>query len=169
MSCSITDRLACKVDQFKPKTMSLKTKIEGGIKQAMLARDQDRLRTLRAIKSLILLAETEKGAKEEISEDTEMKLLQKAAKQRKDSLDIYSQQGREDLAAVERIELEIIEEFLPKQMSEAEVEEAVKKVIVEVGASGPQDMGKVMGAATKKLAGQADGKIISMMAKKLLS
>ena len=135
----------------------------------MLARDQDRLRTLRAIKSLILLAETEKGAKEEISEDTEMKLLQKAAKQRKDSLDIYSQQGREDLAAVERIELEIIEEFLPKQMSEAEVEEAVKKVIVEVGASGPQDMGKVMGAATKKLAGQADGKIISMMAKKLLS
>ena len=149
--------------------MSLKTKIEGGIKQAMLARDQDRLRTLRAIKSLILLAETEKGAKEEISEDTEMKLLQKAAKQRKASLDIYSQQGREDLAAVERIELEIIEEFLPKQMSEAEVEEAVKKVIVEVGASGPQDMGKVMGAATKKLAGQADGKIISMMAKKLLS
>lgn len=134
----------------------------------MLARDQDRLRTLRAIKSLILLAETEKGAKEEISEDTEMKLLQKAAKQRKDSLDIYVQQGREDLASVERIELEIIEEFLPKQMSEAEVEAAVKVVIAEVGASGPQDMGKVMGAATKKLAGQADGKVISMMAKKLL-
>ena len=134
----------------------------------MLARDQDRLRTLRAIKSLILLAETEKGAKEEISEDVEMKLLQKAAKQRKDSLDIYVQQGREDLAAVERIELEIIEEFLPKQMSEAEIEEAVKGVIAEVGAAGPQDMGKVMGAATKKLAGKADGKVISMMAKKLL-
>jgi uncharacterized protein YqeY len=161
--------LAGKVDHFKTKNMSLKTKIEGGIKQAMLARDQDRLRTLRAIKSLILLAETEKGAKEEISEDAEMKLLQKAAKQRKDSLDIYIQQGREDLASVERIELEIIEEFLPKQMSEAEVEAAVKSIISEVGASGPQDMGKVMGAATKKLAGQADGKIISMMAKKLLS
>jgi uncharacterized protein YqeY len=148
--------------------MSLKTKIEGGIKQAMLARDQDRLRTLRAIKSLILLAETEKGAKEEISEDTEMKLLQKAAKQRKDSLDIYVQQNREDLAAVERVELVIIEEFLPKQMSEAEVEAAVKTVIGEVGAAGPQDIGKVMGAATKKLAGQADGKMISMLAKKLL-
>ena len=134
----------------------------------MLARDQDRLRTLRAIKSLILLAETEKGAKEEISEDAEMKLLQKAAKQRKDSLDIYIQQGREDLAAVERVELEIIEEFLPKQMSEAEIEEAVKGVIAEVGAAGPQDMGKVMGAATKRLAGKADGKVISMMAKKLL-
>ena len=148
--------------------MSLKTEIEGGIKKAMLARDQDRLRTLRAIKSLILLAETEKGAKEEISEDAEMKLLQKAAKQRKDSLDIYIQQGREDLAAVERVELEIIEEFLPKQMSEAEIEEAVKGVIAEVGAAGPQDMGKVMGAATKRLAGKADGKVISMMAKKLL-
>jgi uncharacterized protein YqeY len=148
--------------------MSLKTKIEGGIKQAMLARDQDRLRTLRAIKSLILLAETEKGAKEEISEDTEMKLLQKAAKQRKDSLDIYVQQNREDLAAVERVELVIIEEFLPKQMSEAEVEAAVKTVIGEVGAAGPQDIGKVMGAATKKLAGKADGKMISMLAKKLL-
>ncbi len=148
--------------------MSLKTKIEGEIKQAMLSQNKDRLRALRSIKSLILLAETEKGAKEELTEDAEMKLLQKAAKQRKDSLEVYVQQNREDLAEVERVELKIIEEFLPQQMSEADVEAAVKKIIAEVGAAGPQDMGKVMGAATKQLAGQADGKLISLLAKKLL-
>jgi hypothetical protein len=148
--------------------MSLKTKIEGEIKQAMLSQNKDRLRALRAIKSLILLAETEKGAKEELTEDAEMKLLQKAAKQRKDSLEVFVQQNREDLAEVERVELKIIEEFLPQQMSEADVEAAVKKIISEVNATGPQDMGKVMGAATKQLAGKADGKLISMLAKKLL-
>lgn len=148
--------------------MSLKVKIEGEIKQAMLSQNKDRLRALRAIKSLILLAETEKGAKAELTEDAELKLLQKAAKQRKDSLEVFEQQKRTDLAEVERVELAIIEEFLPKQMSEAEVEAAVKKVIAEVGATGPQDMGKVMGAASKQLAGQADGKVISMYAKKLL-
>jgi len=148
--------------------MSLKTKIEGEIKQAMLSQNKDRLRALRSIKSLILLAETEKGAKEELTEDAELKLLQKAAKQRKDSLDVYEQQKREDLAEVERVELKIIEEFLPQQMSEADVEAAVKQIIAQVGAAGPQDIGKVMGAATKQLAGQADGKLISMMAKKLL-
>lgn len=149
--------------------MSLKSTIESEIKQAMLAKDKDRLRALRAIKSQILLAETEKGGGGELSEDTEMKLLTKAAKQRKDSIEVFEQQGRDDLAATEKSELLVIESFLPKQLSEAEVESEVKKVIDEVGASGPQDMGKVMGAATKKLAGKADGKLISTLAKKLLS
>lgn len=149
--------------------MSLKSQIESDIKQAMLKKDKDRLRALRAIKSLILLAETEKGGGEVMSEETEMKLLTKAAKQRKDSLEIFRQQGREDLAAIEQAELDIIEEYLPKQMSEAEVEDELKKIIEQTGASGPQDMGKVMGAATKQLAGKAEGKTISMLAKKLLS
>ncbi|MEO9476921.1 MAG: GatB/YqeY domain-containing protein [Cyclobacteriaceae bacterium] len=149
--------------------MSLKTKIEGEIKKAMLAKDKQRLTALRAIKSMILLAETEKGAVDGVSEDAEMKLLMKAAKQRKDSHDIYVEQGREDLAAVEKAELTVIEEFLPKQMTEEEVEAEVKQVIEQVGAAGPQDIGKVMGAATKKLAGKADGKMISTLAKKLLS
>ena len=149
--------------------MSLKSKIEGEIKQAMLSKDKVRLTALRAIKSQILLAETEKGAGDGLSEDSEMKILQKAAKQRKDSLEIYQQQGREDLAEVEQGELSIIEEFLPKQMSAEEIESEVKKVIEQVGASGPQDMGKVMGASTKALAGKADGKAISAIAKKLLS
>jgi uncharacterized protein len=149
--------------------MSLKTTVEQGIKEAMLSKDKDRLRALRAIKSLILLAETEKGAKEELSEDSEMKLLIKAAKQRRDSITIFETQGRNDLSATEKSELEVIEEFLPKQLSEDEVENEVRAIIESVGASGPQDIGKVMGAATKKLAGKADGKIISILAKKLLS
>ena len=149
--------------------MSLKSTIEIEIKQAMLSKDKDRLRALRSIKSLILLAETEKGASGEITEDTEMKLLTKAAKQRRDSIDIFEQQGRDDLATTEKSELEVIESFLPKQLTEEEVEGEVKKVIEELGAAGPQDMGKVMGAATKKLAGKTDGKVISAMAKKLLT
>ncbi len=149
--------------------MSLKTKIEGEIKQAMLAKNKSRLTALRSIKAMILLAETEKGSAQELTEDMEMKLLTKAAKQRKDSYDIYVGQNREDLASVEKIELEVIEEFLPKQLSEAEIEAEVKSIIAEVGAAGPQDLGKVMGAATKKLAGKADGKMISAFAKQLLS
>lgn len=149
--------------------MSLKSTIEAEIKQAMLNKEKDRLRALRAIKSQILLAETEKGGGGDLSEDSEMKLLTKAAKQRKDSIEVFEQQGREDLAATEKSELAVIEEFLPKQLSEEEVEAEVKKVIEEVGAAGPQDMGKVMGSATKKLAGKADGKLISSLAKKLLS
>lgn len=149
--------------------MSLKTKIESDIKQAMLKKDKDRLRALRAIKSLILLAETEKGGGEALTEETEMKLLTRAAKQRKDSLDIYKEQGRDDLAAVEQAELDIIEEYLPTQMSEEEVEAELKKIIDQTGASGPKDMGKVMGVATKQLAGRAEGKTISSLAKKLLS
>ena len=149
--------------------MSLKATIESEIKQAMLNKDKDRLRALRAIKSQILLAETEKGGGGDLSEDTEMKLLTKAAKQRRDSITVFEEQGRDDLAATEKSELEVIESFLPKQLSAQEVENEVKKVIEEVGASGPQDMGKVMGTATKKLAGQADGKAISAAARKLLS
>lgn len=149
--------------------MSLKSNIEQEIKQAMLQKQKDRLRALRAIKSAILLAETEKGAGESLSEDIELKLLQKAAKQRKDSIEVFKGQGRDDLAEVESQELQVIEEFLPKQMSEDEVQAAVQEVIEQVGASGPGDMGKVMGAATKKLAGKADGKMISGIAKKLLT
>ncbi len=149
--------------------MSLKSTIESEIKQAMLNKNKDRLRALRAIKSQILLAETEKGAGGDVSEDTEIKLLTKAAKQRRDSIQIYEEQGREDLALTERSELEVIESFLPQQLSEEEVITVVKKVIEEVGAAGPQDMGKVMGNATKKLAGKADGKMISEIAKKLLT
>lgn len=149
--------------------MSLKTKIEAGMKEAMLGKEKDRLRTLRAIKSQILLAESEKGASGELTEESESKILQKAAKQRKDSLEIYETQNREDLAEVERIELRIIEEFLPKQLSEEEVETSVKEIIGQVGATGPQDMGKVMGTATKQLGGLADGKMISQIARKLLN
>lgn len=149
--------------------MSLKTTVEQEIKQAMLSKDKDRLRALRAIKSQILLAETEKGAQGELTEEVELKLLTKAAKQRRDSIEIFEGQGREDLAATEKSELTIIEGFLPAQLSESEIEEEVKRVIASVGAAGPQDMGKVMGAATKELAGKADGKMISMLAKKLLS
>lgn len=149
--------------------MSLKATIESEIKQAMLNKDKDRLRALRAIKSQILLAETEKGGGGDLSEEVEIKLLTKAAKQRRDSIQVFEEQGRDDLAATEKSELEVIEGYLPKQLSEEEVESEVKKVIEEVGASGPQDMGKVMGMATRKLAGKADGKVISTLAKKLLS
>ena len=149
--------------------MSLKSTIESEVKQAMLNKDKDRLRALRAIKSQILLAETEKGGGGELSEEIELKLLTKAAKQRRDSIQVFEEQGRDDLSATEKSELEVIESFLPSQLTEEEVETEVKKVIEEVGAAGPQDMGKVMGVATKKLAGQADGKIISTLAKKLLS
>ncbi|SMD42668.1 hypothetical protein SAMN00777080_1230 [Aquiflexum balticum DSM 16537] len=148
--------------------MSLKPSVESEIKKAMLAKDKDRLRALRAIKSLILLEETKGGSKGEITSEDEMKLLTKAAKQRKDSADIYKQQNREDLYAVEMAELEIINEFLPKQLTEEELEAALKKIISEVGAEGPKDMGKVMGAATKELAGKADGKVISQKVKALL-
>ena len=149
--------------------MSLKSEIEQQIKRAMLDKQKDRLRALRAIKSAILLAETEKGAGDGLTEDAEIKLLQKAAKQRRDSIDIYVTQGREDLATTEKEELAVIEEFLPKQLSEDEIEKEVQAIIGDVGASGPQDMGKVMGAATKKLAGKADGKVISSVARRLLT
>ena len=149
--------------------MSLKQQIDGDIKKAMLAKNKEELEALRGIKSMILLAETEKGVSAEISSDIENKLLVKAAKQRKESADIFMQQGRKDLADREQFQLDIISRYLPKQLSEEEVAGAVREIIAEVGAKGPQDMGKVMGVATKKLAGQADGKIISELVKKILS
>lgn len=148
--------------------MSLKTLIDSDIKKAMLAKNKEELEALRSIKSLILLAETEKGGSGDVSSDTENKLLMKAAKQRKESADIFSQQGRNDLAERELFQLEVISRYLPKQLSENELADELKKIIAELGAAGPQDMGKVMGTATKKLAGQADGKLISELVKKLL-
>ncbi len=149
--------------------MSLKAQIESGIKDAMRAKDQDRLRALRAIKSLILLEETSGNNTGEITTDAEMKLLMKAAKQRKDSLDVFLAQGRQDLADKEQAELTVIEEFLPKQLSADELQEKLKAIIAQVGASSPADMGKVMGVATKELAGLAEGKAISAAVKALLS
>lgn len=149
--------------------MSLKTQIDGDIKKAMLAKNKEELEALRSIKSLILLAETEKGGSGDVSLDAENKLLMKAAKQRKESADIFSQQGRNDLAERELFQLEVISRYLPKQLTENEVTDALKKIIAELGATGPQDMGKVMGTATKKLAGQADGKLIADLVKKLLT
>jgi len=149
--------------------MSLKQQIESDIKKAMLAKDKDELRALRSIKSLILLAETEKGQSGELTPDTELKLLQKAAKQRNDSLTIYREQGREDLAATEEAELAIINRYLPAQMSPEVLKSEIEKIISETGASSIRDMGKVMGVATKKLAGKADGKAISEQVKALLS
>lgn len=149
--------------------MSLKQSVESEIKNAMLAKDKDRLRALRSIKSLIMLEETKGGAAESLSEEDELKLLTKAAKQRRDSADIYQQQNREDLLAVELAELKIISEFLPKQLSEEELEAELKKIIAESGAEDPKDMGKVMGLASKALTGKADGKAISVKVKSLLT
>ncbi len=149
--------------------MSLQTKVMEALKEAMKAKDTVALGSLRAIKSAILLARTEAGASEELSEADELKLLQKLVKQRKDSAALYTQQGRNDLAEPELAQMAVIEKFLPAQLSEAEVEEALKGIIAQVGATTPKDMGKVMGAATKQLAGKADGKLISDIVKKLLS
>lgn len=149
--------------------MSLKQKIDGDIKAAMLAKNKDELDALRSIKSMILLAETEKGSAAELTSDTENKLLMKAAKQRKESADIFQQQNRADLAEKELFQLEVINRYLPKQLSVDELTNELKKIISEVGAAGPQDVGKVMGTATKKLAGKADGKMISEIVKKLLA
>jgi uncharacterized protein len=149
--------------------MSLKQQIDGDIKKAMLSRNKEELEALRSIKSLILLAETEKGGSGEISAEVENKLLVKGAKQRRESAEIFSQQGRKDLADKELFQLEIINRYLPKPLTEQELEEEIRKIKGEVGASGPQDMGKIMGIATKRLAGQADGKTISDLVKKILS
>jgi uncharacterized protein len=149
--------------------MSLKQQIDNDIKSAMLAKNKEELTALRSIKSLILLAETEKGVTAEISSETESKLLMKAAKQRKESAEIFQKEGRDELAQKELLELEVISRYLPKQLSEEEITVEVKKIIEQVGAKGPQDMGKVMGTATKQLAGKADGKMISEIVKKLLT
>ncbi|MFY7829073.1 MAG: GatB/YqeY domain-containing protein [Flectobacillus sp.] len=148
--------------------MSLKANIESGIKDAMRAKDQDRLRALRAIKSLILLEETSGNSTGELSTDAEMKILTKAAKQRRDSMEVFVAQGRSDLAEKEQAELTVIEEFLPKQLTEEELKAKLSEIMARVGASAPSDMGKVMGVATKELAGLADGKVISATVKALL-
>jgi uncharacterized protein len=149
--------------------MSLKQQIDNDIKKAMLAKNKEELEALRSIKSLILLAETDKGAASEISRDVENKLLMKAAKQRKESADIFKQQNRTDLSDKELFQLEVINRYLPKQLSEPEIENVIKSLIQQINAKGPQDMGKVMGIATKTLAGQAEGKVISDIVKRLLA
>jgi len=150
-------------------TMSLLIDINEGIKTAMKAKDTVSLESLRAVKSAILLAQTETGAKEELSQDDEIKLLQRLVKQRKDSAAIYIGQGRQDLADPEIAQAAIIEQFLPKQLTEEEVEAVVKKIIAYNNFAGMADMGKVMGIASKELAGTADGKTISTVVKKSLA
>jgi len=149
--------------------MALEQQIMSELKAAMLAKDEAALRGLRAITAAILLAKTADGKQGEISEEDEVKLLQKMAKQRKDSLEMFVTQGREDLAVKEREELQLIEKFLPAQMDEASLKAALQAIIAESGASSAADMGKVMGLATKQLAGMADGKAISAMVKSLLA
>lgn len=149
--------------------MSLEARIMEQLKQAMRDKNEAALRTLRAIKAAILLEKTAAGAKEELTEAEELKMLQKLAKQRKDSLDIFRTQNREDLAKIEEEELAIIEQFLPQQLSEEALTAKVKEIIAATGATAPADMGKVMGAANKSLAGQADGKAIADTVKKLLA
>ena len=149
--------------------MSLEQQIMAEMKDAMKAKNEGGLRSLRAIKAEIIKAKTEPGAGGEIDTATEQKFLQKMMKQRRDSLEIFEKQGREDLAVKEREEIEVIERFLPKQMRETEIKEAVAAIILQTGAASPADMGKVMGVASKQLAGLADGKTISNIVKELLS
>jgi hypothetical protein len=149
--------------------MSLKSTIESDMKEAMRAKDKDRLRALRAIKSMIMLEVTKEGSADELSEEDEIKLLSKAAKQRRDSIEIYQKQERTDLAEVEIQELTVIEAYLPKQLSEEELKTKIEGFIKEVGASSARDMGKVMGLANKELAGKADGKVIASIVKSLLN
>ncbi|BDS14176.1 GatB/YqeY domain-containing protein [Aureispira anguillae] len=148
--------------------MSLTDRINAGIKDAMKQKDEARKRTLRAVKAQLLLLKTS-GSGEEITEDQEIKLLQKMVKERQDSYEIYSKQNRDDLAGPEKEEMDIIKEFLPQQMSEEELAVAIKAIVEQVGASSMKDMGKVMGMANKQFAGKADGKTISMLVKGLLS
>ena len=149
--------------------MNLEQKIMAALKTAMLAKDEVALRSLRAVKAAILLSKTSEGGSGEIKEDDEIKLLQKLVKQRKDSLEIYQQQNRADLAKKEEEEIAVIEKFLPAQMTAEELRKELTGIIAEVGAVTPADIGKVMGIATKKLAGKADGKTISSVVKELLN
>ena len=149
--------------------MALEQQIMAEMKDAMKAKNEGVLRSLRAIKAEIIKAKTEPGAGGEIDEATEQKFLQKMMKQRRDSLEIFEKQGRADLAVKEKEEMEVIERFLPKQLSESEIRAAVAAIITQIGAASPADMGKVMGIASKQLAGLADGKTISNLVKELLS
>jgi uncharacterized protein YqeY len=149
--------------------MSLEARIAEDLKAAMKAKDTDAVAALRSVKTALTMARTAEGATGPLDEAGELKLLQKLAKQRRDSLEIYEQQGREDLAATERAELGVLERYLPQPLTDAELHEALRGVIAQVGAAGPGDMGKVMGAATKALAGRADGKRISAAVRELLT
>ncbi len=149
--------------------MSLISKIDAEIKQAMLQKQEARLRGLRAIKAALLLAKTEKGASEELSEEAEVKAVQKQIKQRKDSIEIYKQQNREDLAKIEEEEVAVMEEFLPKQLSADELRAAIQELVNSLGVTDIKEMGKVIGAANKALAGKSDGKSIAEMVKQVLS
>ena len=149
--------------------MSLELKITTALKEAMKTKNQIALTALRAIKAAILLHKTQKSSDGELSQEDEMKILQKLVKQRKDSANIYTAQGRNDLADPELKEAELIQQFLPKALSDEEVKEVVKSIIEETGAQGMKDMGKVMGVSTKKLMGKADGKMISKIVKEFLS
>jgi uncharacterized protein YqeY len=148
--------------------MSLITQIDQDIKLAMLAKQADRLQGLRAIKSALLLAKTEKGAAEELTAEAEIKVLQKLVKQRKESADIYKTQNRDDLYQIEMAEMAVIEPYLPQQMTKFEIEGYLQELIGRIGATSIQDMGRVMGMANKELAGKADGKTISEVVKQLL-
>jgi len=148
--------------------MSLEATINADIKTAMLAKDEVALRSMRAIKAAILLAKTSAGAKAELETDEEIKLVQKLIKQRKDSIEIFEKQNRADLAEKEKQEIDIISKYLPAQLSPEELQSELQKIIQETGASSAADLGKVMGAASKKLSGKADGKTISTMVKELL-
>lgn len=145
----------------------MEQQIQQDIKAAMLAKEKTRLESLRAIKAAITLAKTADGS-ESIADEAVVKIIQKLVKQRKETAEIYKQQNREELAAQELAEAAAMEVYLPKQLSEEELEAELKKIIAQVGATGPQDMGKVMGTATKALAGKAEGKAISALVKKLL-
>ncbi len=147
----------------------ISTNIDQEIKQAMLAKDQVKLRGLRAIKAALLLAKTEKGQTEELNEDTEIKILQKLVKQRKESADIYKTQGRTDLYQIEQEEIDVISQFLPKQLERAEIEVIIAKIIAENGAASIKDMGKIMSLANKELAGKAEGKLIGEIVKSQLA
>lgn len=147
----------------------ISTTIDQEIKQAMLAKDQAKLRGLRAIKAALLLAKTEKGNTDEITEDTETKILQRLVKQRKESATIYKEQGREDLFSVEQEEIDVISQFLPQQLGQAEIEKVIARIISETGATSVKEMGKIMGLANKELAGKADGKLIGELVKAQLA
>ena len=149
--------------------MGLKTDIQAAMKAAMIAKDKEKLEALRAVKSAILLAETETGAGEDLTEEQELSMLQKLVKQRKDSAKLYMEQNREDLAKAEESQAEVIGAFLPEQMDEEAIRSVVQEVMQQVGASGPSDMGKVMGPSMGKMKGKADGSLISKVVKEELN
>lgn len=149
--------------------MSLEQRINDDIKAAMLAREKQKLEALRAVKSAILLAKTQKGAGEEIEEEGEIKILKQLVKQRQDSVEMYKQQNRQDLYEEEKFQLDVINAYLPQMMSEEEIEATVKQIIADGGFAGMKDMGKVMGQATKAFAGKADNKMVSDVVKRLLA